>query len=226
MERWRSPRVRYVAALGISSLISLGLFAYGVWRHHSLAATYLSWNLFLAWLPFLFAIRLMAVLRHKLWSSWEGLAMSLLWLAFLPNSFYLISDLIHLQDVQGTDILYDAVMFGSFVFTGIMLGFSSLFLVHLRLRRRLSARRADAWVGVILLLCSIAIYMGRDLRWNTWDMLVNPAGLLFDISDRVQHPAAYPHMLLVIAAFFVLLASLYNVLWHGTRLFVRPAPRR
>lgn len=226
MDKWRSPRGQYIIALGISSLVSLGLFGYGAWKHHSLAASYLSWNLLLAWLPLIFAVRLMSVLKHKSWSSWEALGTSLLWVAFLPNSFYLISDFIHLQEVQRVDVLYDAVMFTSFVFTGLMLGYSSLYLVHLQLRRRLSGWQAGAWVGAILLLCSVAIYMGRDLRWNTWDILLNPAGLLFEVSDRLEHPAAYPHMLLVIAAFFILLACLYNVLWHGSRLFVRLSHQR
>ncbi|HVX56370.1 MAG TPA: DUF1361 domain-containing protein [Candidatus Saccharimonadales bacterium] len=225
MDKWRSPRGQYLIALGISSLIALGMFTYGAWHEQSLGASYLVWNLFLAWLPLLLALRLMHVLRHKLWSSWEGLATSLVWIAFLPNSFYLISDFIHLQDMSAANILYDTIMFTAFVSTGVALGFSSLYLVHWQLRRRFTDRTAAAWIGVILLLCSIAIYLGRDLRWNTWDILVNPAGLLFEISDRLWHPTAYPQMLLVIAAFFVLLAGLYNLLWHSIRLFLRQTPR-
>lgn len=212
-------------ALGIASVVSLGLFSYSVLRNHSLVSSYLVWNLFLAWLPLLLAIRLMDVLKHKAWSSWEALATSFLWLIFLPNSFYLVSDFIHLQEVQGANLLYDSVMFTAFVFTGLALGFSSLYLVHLQLRRRFTEREASAWIGLILLGCSVAIYLGRDLRWNTWDLLVNPGGLLFDISDRVLHPEAYPGMLLVVAAFFVLLCAIYNLLWHSTRLFIRPAHR-
>jgi uncharacterized membrane protein len=223
MEKWRSPRGRFALALIVSSLVSVGLFAYGAWRTRSLASDYLVWNLFLAWLPLLFSLRLMAVLKRKLWSSWEAILWSFLWLAFLPNSFYMISDFIHLLEAPPARILYDAVMFTSFVATGVVLGFSSLYLVHLQLRRRFSYTEAGIWSGVVLLLCSAAIYLGRDLRWNTWDILVNPGGLLFEISDRVEHPAAYPHMLLIIAAFFVVLASVYNVLWHGSRLFL---PRR
>jgi uncharacterized membrane protein len=218
MEKWRSPRGQFVFALGVSSLVSLGLFAYGAWRNQSLAFDYLVWNLFLAWVPLVLAIRLVNVLRHKLWSSWEGLATSFLWLVFLPNSFYIVSDFIHLQLIGRINILYDTVMFTSFVFTGVILGFSSLYLMHLQLRRRLSVQAAGIWVGITLLICSIAIYMGRDLRWNTWDILVNPGGLLFEISDRARHPAAYPQMLVVITGFFVLLAGIYNLLWHGARL--------
>lgn len=224
MEKWRSPRGQFVIALVVSSLVSVGLFSYAAVRDRSLGNDYLLWNLFLAWLPLVFALRLMSVLRRKLWSGWEAILTTFLWLAFLPNSFYMISDLIHLQQVPNANILYDTLMFTSFVFTGIILGFSSLYLVHLQLRRRFPPRTAGAWAGAILLICSVAIYMGRDLRWNTWDLVVNPGGLLFDISDRVQHPAAYPQMFLVISAFFVLLCSTYNLLWHGTHLF-RPTVR-
>jgi uncharacterized membrane protein len=210
--------MQFVLALGISTAVSVGLFAYGAWRHHSLAAAYLPWNLFLAWVPLALAARLMNVLRRKDWSSWEGLAVSFLWLAFLPNSFYLISDFIHLQEVEPAHVLYDSVMFTSFVFTGLALGFTALYLVHKQLRKHLGGQRAAEWAGVILLFCSIAIYMGRDLRWNTWDIFVNPAGLLFEAADRIQHPSAYPHMLLVVAAFFVLLAGMYNLVWRAARL--------
>jgi len=88
----------------------------------------------------------------------------------------------------------------------------------LQLRRRLSARAAGGWVGVTLFICSAAVYVGRDLRWNSWDILTNPGGLLFDISDRVQHPAAYPQMLVTIITFFILLGSMYSLLWRATRL--------
>src|SRR5437762_3296801 len=105
MTRWRLPPMQFILALIIASSVSLALFAYGAWRNHSLEFGYLVWNLFLAWLPLLFAIRLVFVLRQKQWSSWEGIAWSLLWLVFLPNSFYMISDFIHLQEVQRVDVL-------------------------------------------------------------------------------------------------------------------------
>jgi uncharacterized membrane protein len=223
MVKWRSARIQFVLALGVSTLVSAGLFGYGAWRNHSLDYDYLVWNLFLAWLPLVFAVRLASLLRRKLWSSWEALGVSLLWLVFLPNSFYMISDFIHLQEVQRVDVLYDALMFTSFIYTGVALGFSSLYLVHLQLRRRLSAKASAGWIAGTLLICSTAVYVGRDLRWNSWDVLINPGGLLFDVSDRLQHPAAYPQMLVTIITFFVLLASMYSLLWRGTRL-IRQAP--
>lgn len=220
----RSPSVQFILALAVSSLVSVGLFLYGAYRNQSWYNSYLVWNLFLAWLPLVFAIVLVARMRVKRWSSWEGLGLSVLWLVFLPNSFYMISDFIHLQDVPRVDILYDAVMFTSFIYTGVVLGFSSLYLVHLQLRRRLPAMMTTAWIAATLFVCSVAIFIGRDLRWNSWDILTNPGGLLFDVSYRIQHVADYPKMLLTIASFFILLSSMYGLIWRGAQL-LRPTKR-
>lgn len=213
----RSLRLQVAKPLCAASLVCLGLFVFGAYRNGSLAYNYLPWNLLLAWLPFLFAFWLVRALRHKLWSSWEALGASFLWLLFLPNSFYLISDLIHLQEVPASDVLYDTVLFTAFVFTGTMLGISSLFMVHRELLKRQTRRGAAFVVGLVLLLCSFAIYIGRDLRWNSWDVFTDPAGLLFDVSDRLLHPRAYSELLLVVISFFVLLSTLYAVVLRLTK---------
>jgi uncharacterized membrane protein len=218
IERWRSPRLQFLLSLLAASMVSIGLFLYSAWRRESFGYSYMIWNLTLAWLPLILALRLMVVLKYKLWSSWEALGTSVLWLLFLPNSFYMISDFIHLRESSRADVLYDAVMFTSFIYTGVILGFVSLYLVHLQLKRRLDAWASRFWLAGVLLLCSIAIFIGRDLRWNSWDVLINPGGLLFDISDRLQHLGDYPNMLLTIAVFFVLLTSMYGLLWQGSKL--------
>jgi uncharacterized membrane protein len=218
MARRLTARNQYILALGISTLVSTGLFTYGAWRNHSLEFNYLLWNLFLAWLPLVFAVRLVGVLQRKLWSSWEAMGLSVLWLIFLPNSFYMISDFIHLQDVARFDLIYDTIMMTSFIYTGVTLGFSSLYLIHLQLRRRFSWSITNLFVALTIFLSSVAFYIGRDLRWNSWDILTNPGGLLFDISDRLMHPVEYPSMLVTVISFFVLLLSMYGLLWRGARL--------
>ncbi len=220
MGQWRSYRRQYVLALLISSLLSLALFTFGAWRNNSFSQfSYLPFNLVLAWLPFVLAVRLIAVVKRKLWSSWEALVLSILWLIFIPNSFYMISDFVHLQDVKRVNILFDTLMFTTFIYTAVILGYSSLYLIHVRLRKRLSNNQSAGIVAGTLLLSSIAIYLGRDLRWSSWDIFTNPGGLLFDISDRLQHPASYPTMILTVSVFFVVLVSMYNLLWKATSLF-------
>lgn len=212
------PRAQFVAALLIASMVSAGLFLYGALRNHSWHYAYFMWNLFLAWLPLLFALWLVSVLRRKLWSSWEALLASVLWLLFLPNSFYMISDYIHLSQVRRVDVVFDAVMFSSFIFVGVSLGVAGLYLVHMEFRKRFTRVGSTAWLAAIFFLCSFAIYLGRDLRWNSWDVFINPGGLLFDISDRLLHPSAYPQMFVTILSFFVLIASIYGICWKAAQL--------
>jgi uncharacterized membrane protein len=147
-------------ALIQATLITLVLFAVRALRNGNGGYKYLVWNLFLAWLPLLFALWLTRTLRSKLWSSWEALGVSVLWLLFLPNSFYMISDFIHLKDISTVDLLYDAVMFTAFIYLGLTLGFSSLYLVHLELKKRYRAKAAAAIIAGVLLLASLPFIWG------------------------------------------------------------------
>lgn len=217
MRFYLSARTRLGFALGFSSLVSLGLFFTAAISNHSMVFSYLIWNLFLAWLPLVFGVWLERTLKHKVWSSWEALLATVLWLAFLPNSFYMISDFIHIQEVQRVDLLYDVVMFSAFILNGAMLGFLSLYSVHKLLLQRLHWRVSAIITASIILVCSFAIYLGRDLRWNSWDILVNPGGILFDVSDRLLHPTAYPQAFSTTLSFFALLGSLYVVAWQIAR---------
>ncbi len=117
-----------------------------------------------------------------------------------------------------------AVLFTSFIFTGLLLGYSSLHLVHQQLRRRISGSNALTVVAIIIALCSLAIYIGRDLRWNSWDVMANPAGLLFDLSDRLLHPSQYGSIVVMAGSFFVLLMGMYVVMWRLMVLAHRPLP--
>ena len=210
--RWYfSSTTRLGLALLLSSLISVGLFFAGALSNHSFQFSYLMWNLFLAWIPLGLALWLHKILKRKLWSSWEALAVTALWLGFLPNSFYMISDFIHVQDVSRVDVLSDVVTLSSFIFNGVILGFIALYNVHYELLARVSKRAAHAIIGFVLLICSFAIYVGRDLRWNTWDVFVNPGGILIDVSDRLLLPFVYAQTYTTTAIFFLLQVSFFIV---------------
>lgn len=206
--------------LFISSLVSIGLLMVRNILNLNNHYTFMIWNLFLAWIPLLLVMWLLRRLHRERWSSWPNIALSVLWLGFLPNSFYIVTDYIHLARIPTIDLVFDTVMLTSFVVTGLLLGFVSLYLFHCELRKRLPARTSNRFVGLILLLSSFAIYLGRDLRWNTWDLFLNPAGILFDVSDRLISPFRHPEMYLTTLSFFVLLGMFYIITWN-----VANAPR-
>jgi uncharacterized membrane protein len=90
-------------------------------------------------------------------------------------------------------------------------------LVHTELLRRVSRRATHTLIELVLVLCSFAIYIGRDLRWNSWDILTHPASVLFDVSDRVLNPREHPQVITTTLSFFVLLSSMYIVWCAVTR---------
>lgn len=201
--------------LGLSSAISLVLFIGRVVATNQPTYWFLVWNLFLAWVPLGFAWWLIARLNRTPWLSLANILLSLLWLGFLPNAFYISSDLIHLARHTGSvSLLYDVVMFLSFTFNGFLLGFLSLFGIQAQLKKRVSGHTAGSLVAVVLVLCSFAIYLGRYLRWNSWDIVVSPAGLIFDVSDPFINPGNHPQVFTTTLMFFVLLGSIYLICYQ------------
>lgn len=203
---------RLFAALIASSLVSVGLYFIGLIFYEAAQFWFLGWNLLLAWLPALFMLLLLHYLKTKRWVSVYGLIITGLWLAFLPNSFYMISDLIHLAYLDTSNLLYYVVLLFSFAFNGLMLGYLSLYIFQELLVKRIKPRATTYCIAVVLLLCSFAIYLGRYLRWSTWDIVLHPVGVVFDISDRFVNPGAYGQTFQVTLWFFILLTSFYFAL--------------
>jgi uncharacterized membrane protein len=130
-------RNRLLIILGLSSAASVALFVGRVFATHEWTYWFLVWNLFLAWIPLGLAWWLLARLKTTPWLSAVSIILTLLWLGFLPNAFYIASDMVHLARDAGTvSVLYDVVMFISFTFNGFILGYLSLYAVHGRLKKR------------------------------------------------------------------------------------------
>lgn len=174
---------------------------------------FLLWNMVLAAAPLGLAIWLRLRLVSSSWLSWKNLVITTFWVLFLPNSFYLVTDLVHLAQTYEVSIYYDVVLFMSFIVNGFITGYMSMYLVHVELARRVRRRDAHAVMGVILLVTSFAIFLGRFLRWNSWDVFLHPAGLLFDVSNQFIDPVS-PSAFVTTVSFFVLLSSTYAVAWN------------
>jgi uncharacterized membrane protein len=214
IEAMREHTAAYLVGLVTATAVSTCLVLSELLVYGTLLHSYLIWNLFLAWLPLVLAFGLRYVLRRTLWSDWSALLLTVLWLTFLPNSFYIISDFVHLTELDAGQLLYGIAVIGAHACTGVWLGMSSLYIVHRELIKRLGGRIAASIVGLILLLSSVAIYVGRDLRFNSWDLVFNPFGFLFDVSERMLHPTEYGQVLLVVLPFFALLTTAYFLAWQ------------
>jgi uncharacterized membrane protein len=154
---------------------------------------FMPWNLFLACVP-LCASSLLR--RVQLWNAPDLLQFGLLaiWLLFLPNAPYILTDLVHLDPDGSRLYWFDLGMLLSCAGTGLLLGYCSLFQVHKLFEARFGA--LCGWgVAVIALLASgYGVYLGRVQRWNSWDVITSPRGLFASIADMVLNPLQHLHI--------------------------------
>lgn len=172
-----------------------------------LAFVFLVWNLFLAWLPLLMALAA-ATLRRFPAVSW---AIGAGWLLFLPNAPYLLTDLIHLGRWGDAPFWYDLLLLLVFALTGLLLGFVSLKIMH-ELVHAFWGHFAG-WLFAIstLSLSSLGVYIGRFLRWNSWDILLQPGQILGDLLALLSQPWAHRQAYIFSLALTVVLVCGYVV---------------
>jgi uncharacterized membrane protein len=172
---------------------------------------FLVWNLFLAWVPFVLALAAYGLARHT--RGLPVIVLGILWLLFFPNAPYILTDFIHLNESPAVPLWYDALMIVSFAWTGLVLGFASLYLMQMIWQR--AAGRAIAWLGVLaaLALASFGVYLGRFVGFNSWDALVRPRGVAHVIRTDLENPFQHPRLLAALLALTASLTVAYAVLY-------------
>ncbi|HUY77160.1 MAG TPA: DUF1361 domain-containing protein [Ktedonobacterales bacterium] len=133
-------------------------------------------NLALAWIPILsVGVALLFFFTEIEHARWVSLGLMVIWFFFFPNSTYLITEFHHLkEDVTEVPFWFDAVAILSLALSGVILGSFSLLLIHRLIGLYLPW--VDAWLAIIgyLFLSNIGIYIGRFLRFNSWDVVAHP----------------------------------------------------
>lgn len=182
------PR-RLVALVLVLAVVSAVLMAFAEMaeRLGPFANEWLAYNLLLAWLPLAFAFVTVRTPGRM------ALLPAALWLAFLPNAPYLVTDLIHIG-TGGGDAVSDAVLIGTAAAVGVVLGGLSLALVQARIAVAFGGRAGWILAYGILVLAGLGVYIGRVLRWNSWDAFVRPLEIVSDIAASGARVLAEPEL--------------------------------
>ena len=208
---------RFIASLVLLSAVAVILLIIRIVASDSFRYGFMFWNLFLAFIPLLLAWGLVYRIKRFGWLKWQQIGLFILWLVFLPNSFYMVTDLVHLRPNFEADLLFDITVLMSFIVAGLAFGIMSVVLIHREISKRLAEKQAYGLIGLIILASSFAVCLGRYTRWNTWDIILQPAGLLFDVSDRFINPVTHLQTYQTTATLFLLLFGTYIVVWEAIR---------
>ncbi len=210
-----------------SSLISVALFRIRTLLSGSEDYTFLIWNLFLAWIPLGMAYAASSFAKKRKYLFIVMPLAAFLWLVFFPNAPYILTDLQHLSHPrQNIPVWFDMLLINWFAWTGLLLGVFSLFMMHDIVRRAFG--RITGWFFVLSvgLLSGLGIYIGRFLRWNSWDILFHPLERLIDFLYFATHPSLQSIVFIgVFSAFFIFIyISLYafGLLFHEQ---MHPVPK-
>ncbi len=183
---------RYALVLSVAFSVSLLLVRFihtGTFQH-----VYLLWNLFLAWIPYHITLVMQGYDQHR-WKLRLWLPVFLAWMAFLPNAPYIITDLYHLPEGAGrAPMWFDLILILSFAWNGLIFGFISIRQMQRMVLTRFPWVPAQPFIATVMLLCGWGVYIGRYLRWNSWDLLVSPLPLLRQTGAMIMFPWQYTHV--------------------------------
>jgi uncharacterized membrane protein len=186
---------RWIVPAGLC-LWCVSLFVLRVERSGSLMYLFLCWNLFLAWIPWVAGQAFREASRRRA-SAARQLGWFALWMLFLPNAPYITTDLVHLTARPSVPLWYDLALLLSCAGTGLLLGYMSLLDVQTAVEERFGRVKGWCVAAGSLFLSGFGIYLGRFLRWNSWDVLTDPAGLFTDIAVRLLDPTSHPRAYVV-----------------------------
>lgn len=188
-------------------LLARALYA-GYLSHYGLA-----WNLLLAWMPMMSALIVYNLSKTRRRAAWLLILPCLaFWLLFFPNAPYILTDILHLRQRPGVPLWYDLILLIAFAWTGTFLGLVSLYLMQGLVQRRAGARTGWLFTFGVLAAGGFGVYLGRFPRYNSWDALLNPATLAYDVLFHIRHPLANPRILVFSGLFSLCLTAMYLML--------------
>jgi uncharacterized membrane protein len=171
----------------MSNVFGLGLLFFRMIYTSNTTFIFLVWNLFLASIPFIissFYLRFDKNLKSGIFLLFT----LIVWLPFFPNAPYILTDLFHLWQKNDIPLWFDLILILTFAWNGMLFGFFSLNQLHRIVVKRYNQLAGTAFVIFSLTAGSFGIYIGRYLRWNSWDIISHPLSLAYDIANVFIHP--------------------------------------
>jgi uncharacterized membrane protein len=207
MEKQSAIEKMLAVSLGFTMMLLAFRMAYAM----NLNYIFYVWNLFLAVLPILISRKLRS---HDRLTK-KVIMLLIVWLLLLPNAPYVVTDLLHYKERWPVPKWYDLLLVTSAAWNGLMAGFISVMQVEHFLSKFLTKRKTGLIIFIVFFLCGYGIYIGRFLRFNSWDVITDPLQLF---SASARH-FILPYEYLAVWKFTVLFALMLVIIYHSLKQF-------
>lgn len=185
---------------------------------------FLIWNTFLAWIPAILSIILdaLSLIKLKATRMISMIFFGIIWLLFYPNAAYLITDMLHpfVRYPTDTSRFWMEIPFWNHLFIlfyvallGLILGIISLVSVHLIVERLYGKIVGWCFAVIVLGLSSFGVYLGRFLRWNSWDVFHRPLYVLEETLTYFLNKPNLLHTLAFCKWMFLITFVSYMLFW-------------
>lgn len=175
------------ANLIILGILSITLLLLRVKLTHDMYLLFLIWNLFLGYIPYSLSSEIKATVP----GTYKFYLLLLGWLLFIPNSFYLLTDFVHLHHFSDLQYLFDALLLTCFSIAGFYAGISSMLHIRSLLEMKYSHKTCRRLLISLCYISAFGVYLGRILRFNSWDILSNPVKLSATILKSLDNFHVY-----------------------------------
>jgi len=169
---------------------------------------YLLWNILLAFIPLALSTIALLQPRKGVFNKIIFIACLVLWLLFIPNAPYLVTDIIHLGEIKAVPILFDSFLLFATALLGVITFCLSLEQIEKIILEKFSKRKTFFAMTLIILLISFGMYLGRFARFNSWDIFTDHQSLIGHIFGVFTQTEM--HVLLYILLFFFFLSLFYT----------------
>jgi len=202
--------------LAVSIMFSIGLAIAGSIFSGSFILGFLIWNLFLGFIPYAISKWMQ---RNVDWNNKKLLfcICFIVWLLFIPNSFYIITDLFHLGSFNRMPLWFELTVILSFAWNGLLLGVLSVHQIEKLIVRSSSKENRLLFIYPIMFLNALGVYIGRYMRFNSWDVVTNPFHLVKDISELAMHPIEYKYTWGMVFCFSIFMTLIFFTLINANK---------
>jgi len=176
---------------------------------------FILWNIFLAILPFVVSSALTWYSSTKNLTKPIFIIGSILWLLLLPNAPYIVTDLIHIGPRHGVPIFFDTFLLFSSAWAGLILWMYSLSHMEEIIKVRYSKRFVSFGIPIIIFLTSVGMYIGRYLRFNSWDVFTD-SSFFQDTFKILSHQVHLTEAVTFISYCFLFLYMAYRA-WKASK---------
>ncbi|MGX0915674.1 DUF1361 domain-containing protein [Staphylococcus hominis] len=200
---------RYIARIYFLVLFIISLFEHRLFNFMTL-------NLFLAYIPLelCFLLNLFKPQKTKEWLLF--IIFSLIFILLVPNTFYMVTDLIHLNNFA-FNFLISLNLIEWFAFTYLLAGvFFSLYcmvVIFVNLEHFTSNIWLNRWMVIgLMVLNGIGIYVGRFLRFHTVYLITRPLTIMHQVFDAINIKS------IIFILFMVVLQAIVILFVKGLRM--------